>query len=668
MKRRYITVLFLFLYITVLSARPVSAASVQVNDEASLLAALALTGDVEIEVTADITLTSLLTASAGDNITISSTPGQHFTIRRGAGVSGNLLTASALGTLTLSDITLDGNRADNPSAGGALIRNTSRLILGSGAVITGNANANDGGGIYSTGTVTLDGGEISGNSSTGGFGGGIYSASPTSLVVINSGDISGNDATVGGGVHIEGGEIDIYGGTISNNTAPLAGGGITCDNGATIRMTGGEITGNAATNAYWQGGGGVACGTNSTFTMSGGRISGNSAGVEGGGVWVTDGADFTMSGGEISDNTATHGGGVGSDASFLLSGGTITGNTANWGGGVINYEGSFTQSGGDITGNSAIYEGGGVYNYDGTYAMQGGTVSGNTAKYGGGILHDAGTVLNITAGRIENNTASEDGGGICLDPANLPNLNVSAGVVFSGNRAKAAYDRKPADDTLYADHIFATEFSDPFTQGYNNWDISYDGSRAIYQITFDSDGGSAVPSETVYDGDAAPEPPEPTRPGYYFDGWYANPDGADPYNFNDPVHANQNLIARWSPVPVYLVRFVTGAGSEVEEEYITQGEEAQRPDDPVRSGYTFLGWYTDPECTVPYDFDAPVTGDLSLYARWEANPAPNPAPSPSDDVPPTGDNRQPQIWFALLCVSPLPLLCDKKTRKNRGTS
>ena len=34
--------------------------------------------------------------------------------------------------------------------------------------------------------------------------------------------------------------------------------------------------------------------------------------------------------------------------------------------------------------------------------------------------------------------------------------------------------------------------------------------------------------------------------------------------------------------------------------------------------YTFEGWYTDEACTEAYDFAAPVTADLTLYAKWEA--------------------------------------------------
>lgn len=41
-----------------------------------------------------------------------------------------------------------------------------------------------------------------------------------------------------------------------------------------------------------------------------------------------------------------------------------------------------------------------------------------------------------------------------------------------------------------------------------------------------------------------------------------------------------------------------------------------RPEDPARDGWEFSGWYTDAACTVPYDFNAPVGENLTLYAGW----------------------------------------------------
>ena len=70
--------------------------------------------------------------------------------------------------------------------------------------------------------------------------------------------------------------------------------------------------------------------------------------------------------------------------------------------------------------------------------------------------------------------------------------------------------------------------------------------KAKYTVTFDTDGGSAVASQEVYEGGNATEPsPAPTKAGNTFDGWQLN--GAT-YSFDTPVDSNITLTAKWIPV------------------------------------------------------------------------------------------------------------------------
>ena len=66
------------------------------------------------------------------------------------------------------------------------------------------------------------------------------------------------------------------------------------------------------------------------------------------------------------------------------------------------------------------------------------------------------------------------------------------------------------------------------------------------------------------------------------------------------------------------VSFETGEGSKVDFQTTADGK-LVKPADPTRDGYTFGGWYTDEACTQAYDFSAPVTADLTLYAKWTKN-------------------------------------------------
>ena len=71
-----------------------------------------------------------------------------------------------------------------------------------------------------------------------------------------------------------------------------------------------------------------------------------------------------------------------------------------------------------------------------------------------------------------------------------------------------------------------------------------------------------------------------------------------------------------------VVNFETNGGSEVKSINARYGETLQRPDNPTRNGYKFVGWYADIDLQIPWDFDADtVQGNMTLYAKWQDNNA-----------------------------------------------
>ena len=74
-----------------------------------------------------------------------------------------------------------------------------------------------------------------------------------------------------------------------------------------------------------------------------------------------------------------------------------------------------------------------------------------------------------------------------------------------------------------------------------------------------------------------------------------------------------------TPTAKHQVTFNSMGGSEVEAVVVADGQTVAQPEAPVMEGYTFAGWYTDENCTTAYDFDAAVTADITLYAKWTAN-------------------------------------------------
>lgn len=69
--------------------------------------------------------------------------------------------------------------------------------------------------------------------------------------------------------------------------------------------------------------------------------------------------------------------------------------------------------------------------------------------------------------------------------------------------------------------------------------------------------------------------------------------------------------------PHFTVKFdKNGHGASVSDQSVAEGKSAEEPEMKIPNGWTFEGWYTDPECTQAYDFSDEVTSDITLYAKW----------------------------------------------------
>ena len=55
---------------------------------------------------------------------------------------------------------------------------------------------------------------------------------------------------------------------------------------------------------------------------------------------------------------------------------------------------------------------------------------------------------------------------------------------------------------------------------------------------------------------------------------------------------------------------------------------AKKPSDPTADGFTFKGWYTEPEGGEAFDFTAEITEDKTAYAQWEKETTPDKPTTP----------------------------------------
>ena len=138
------------------------------------------------------------------------------------------------------------------------------------------------------------------------------------------------------------------------------------------------------------------------------------------------------------------------------------------------------------------------------------------------------------------------------------------------------------------------------------------GETEKYTVTFDTDGGSAVESQTVESGKTATAPAAPTKTGYTFAGWFV---GEAAYDFTAPVTADVTVKAAWT-VNNYTVTFDSNGGSDVASQTVAYGSTATAPATPTKTGYTFAGWFVG---EAAYDFTATVTDNVTVTAAWTLN-------------------------------------------------
>ena len=139
-------------------------------------------------------------------------------------------------------------------------------------------------------------------------------------------------------------------------------------------------------------------------------------------------------------------------------------------------------------------------------------------------------------------------------------------------------------------------------------------------ITFNSNGGSAVKSQTVKPGGKVTKPANPTKTGHTFKGWYSDKECKTAFNFNTQVKSNVTLYAKWEANKV-KVTFNANGGSTVATQQVGYGSKAKAPTTPTRRGYDFEGWYSDKGLTKAYDFKTAVKSNITLYAKWQRQEA-----------------------------------------------
>ncbi|MBR3163123.1 MAG: InlB B-repeat-containing protein, partial [Clostridia bacterium] len=140
-----------------------------------------------------------------------------------------------------------------------------------------------------------------------------------------------------------------------------------------------------------------------------------------------------------------------------------------------------------------------------------------------------------------------------------------------------------------------------------------------YTISFNTNGGSTISQIKGNYGDEIEQPINPTKKGYNFIGWYTDPELTEEYEFDTIPSENITLYAGWVEEDKNIIRFNTNGGSNVNIIEAYALDKIEKPNDPVKEGFKFAGWFKDEQLTELYSFTVMPTEDITLYAKWITN-------------------------------------------------
>ena len=143
-------------------------------------------------------------------------------------------------------------------------------------------------------------------------------------------------------------------------------------------------------------------------------------------------------------------------------------------------------------------------------------------------------------------------------------------------------------------------------------------------ITFDANGGECdvASAETNAEGKLT-ELPEPTWEGYTFYGWFTEMDGGEKITLDTVFAESVTVYAHWQDneasaedLPIFVTFDANGGVCEIESAETVMGRLTVLPE-AEREGFSFLGWFTEPEGGEEITTDTVFTANTTVYAHWK---------------------------------------------------
>ena len=112
-------------------------------------------------------------------------------------------------------------------------------------------------------------------------------------------------------------------------------------------------------------------------------------------------------------------------------------------------------------------------------------------------------------------------------------------------------------DNVYLKTENGLESKTTFLGDGTQWNLFKNPTGETATVTFNTNGGSTIPSEQVVIGQKISAPSTPSKAGYVFDDWYLN---GEPFDFSRPITEDITLVAGWETYEV--IDYIESSGTQ----------------------------------------------------------------------------------------------------------
>jgi uncharacterized repeat protein (TIGR02543 family) len=171
------------------------------------------------------------------------------------------------------------------------------------------------------------------------------------------------------------------------------------------------------------------------------------------------------------------------------------------------------------------------------------------------------------------------------------------------------YSQTPQNSYHVGDMELVIHTSSAFKRNYSATAV-FASHSPLFTVTFKDDQGTILKIQQVASGTNATPPADPVKAGYTFTGWTGNYANV----------TNDRIITATYSIETHAISFDSQGGSAVGGVTVNYGSLLAAPAGPVRTGYTFSGWYREMGCVNAWNFATDVvTSNTALYAKWTIN-------------------------------------------------